>query len=64
MTKYKVLKHFQWGTLKLEKNQIILIEAKDDKTSVVSVEHYPDKNQVVSSKAVESMIFLQKIERY
>lgn len=63
MTKYKVIKYFQWGDLKLDKGQIIHIESKND-GSLVSVAHYPEKNQFVSTKAIESMIFLKKIEEY
>jgi hypothetical protein len=71
MNKFKVITYFQWGNLKLDKGQIILIiphnppgnnYAQD--ASMVSVEHYPEKKQLVSTKAIESMISLQKIERY
>jgi len=65
MTKYKVLEYFQWGQLNLDKNQILLIEELDDReSSMVYVEHYPEKNQLVATQAVESMIFLKKIEKY
>ncbi len=62
--KYKVLQHFQWGQLKLEKNQIILITKSDDNSSLVSINRYPEKSQLINTKAVESMISLKKIERY
>lgn len=64
MTKYKVISYFQWGDLKLDKGQILLIENQSTERSLVSIEHYPEKNQIVSTKAVESMVFLQKIIKY
>ncbi len=71
MPKYKVLKHFRWGDLELDAGQFILIEKyelpgdhKADGTSKVSVEHYPDKSTLVSTKAVEGMILLEKIEAH
>jgi len=65
MTKYKVLEYLQWGRLNLEKNQIIIIQNLDDKqTSLVYVEHHLEEKQVVSTRAVDSMIFLKKIEKY
>jgi len=62
--KYKVLKHFQWGRLKLEKDQIILITESDNTNSLVSINHYPEKSQLINSKAIQGMISLKKIERY
>jgi len=64
MTKYKVINYFQWGKLKLNKNQVLCVEKKDSQTSLVYIEHYPEKSQLVNTKAVESMIFLKKIEEY
>lgn len=67
MKKYKVLKYFQWGRLKLDKGQIIVISdyhEYDDDRVLVSVEHYPEKNQPVALGAVEGMVLLKKIEEY
>lgn len=61
--KYKILDYFQWGELKLNKGQIILVEEQDNGDSMVSVEHYPDRNQLVNSQAVISMEYLEKIEK-
>jgi hypothetical protein len=63
MTKYKVINYFQWGRLKLDKGQVILIEESDKNNSLVRLEHYPEKSQLVSSKAVTSMVSLNKIEK-
>lgn len=63
MKRYKVLKFFRWGDLVLNKNQII-IENKNNNTSIIKVEHIPCKPQIVSNKAIESMILLKKIENY
>lgn len=69
--KYKVLQYFQWGNLKLDKGQIIIIEPHNpprnnyaQDVSLVSAEHYPEKKQLISTRAIESMISLKKIERY
>lgn len=59
---YKVLKHFQLGQLKLEKEQTIIIEKETNKNAVVSLKHYPDKKQNINIKAIDAMIALQKIE--
>lgn len=64
MRKYKILQYFQWGRLKLEKGQHILIKEKKGENSIVSIEHYPNKSQPIGSKAVESMISLNKIKEY
>jgi len=64
MDKYKVIQYFQWGNLKLDKGQVILAEIKDNGNSLITVEHYPEEIQLVSTKSIESMIFLKKIERY
>lgn len=71
MSKYKVLQYFQWGNLKLDKGQIVIIKSHNppgnnyaSDASMVSVEHYPEKNQLVTTKAVETMVFLKKIEKY
>jgi hypothetical protein len=64
MKKYKVLQYFQWGRLKLEKGQHILIREREGENSIVSIEHYPDKSQPVGVGAKESMILLKKIEEY
>lgn len=45
----------------LEKGQVLEVEAKENTTSIVTVEHYPEKTQLVSTKSVESMVLLQKI---
>ncbi|MBD3279366.1 MAG: hypothetical protein GF390_01500 [Candidatus Pacebacteria bacterium] len=62
--KYKVLQYFEWGRLKLEKGQIIIIENNSDGTATVSIKHYPDKSQTVSSQAVDSMVNLKRIKKY
>lgn len=70
MQKYKVLEYFRWGDLMLDKGQIVLVTTHNPqdnnsfKLSLISVEHYPNKNQVVATKAVESMVSLQKIAKY
>jgi hypothetical protein len=48
MTKYKVLQYFQWGRLKLNKGQIIIVTDNGDGLSTVTVEHYPEKEQPVT----------------
>lgn len=63
-TTYKVLQYFQWGQLKLETGQRIIIEDLGNGDSIVSVDHYPDKTQRISSQATDSMVFLKKIEKY
>ncbi len=63
MTTFKVINYFQWGNLSLEPGQILLIENQINGSSLVSVNHYPEKNQLVSTEAVESMVFLKKIKR-
>ncbi|MCA9370042.1 hypothetical protein KC686_02705 [Candidatus Woesebacteria bacterium] len=62
--KYKALKYFQWGHLKLDKGQILEITEIDAGSVMVSVQHYPQKNQLVDRKAVKSMVFLGKVEKY
>ena len=66
MTKYKVIKYFRWGNLKLNKGQIIIVENKKNENghSLVSIEHYPEKKQFVVAEAIETMVFLKKIEKY
>ncbi|PIR62651.1 MAG: hypothetical protein COU65_02480, partial [Candidatus Pacebacteria bacterium CG10_big_fil_rev_8_21_14_0_10_42_12] len=59
----KVIDYFLWGDLKLGKGDILLVEETDRECSRVTVKHHPDRTLLVSSKAVESMIFLKKIER-
>ena len=63
MTKFKVITDFQWGKLKLNKGQIISIEQKSDGSAVVLPMFHSDLSQLISSKAVESMVFLKKIEK-
>lgn len=63
-SRYKVLKHFQWGDLYLDAGRIILIEDYGDGMSLVSVEHYPDRKQLVGTNAIEGMELLEKIKKY
>ena len=62
--KYKVLDYFEWGQLKLDKGQIIVIENQDDGDALVYVEHYPEKSQVISGQAMTNMVSLKKIKEY
>lgn len=61
---YKVLENFRWGSLHLEKGQIVTITKTNKITSMVAIKHYPEKNQPVHHKAVESMVSLKKLEEY
>jgi len=66
MTKYKVLKYFNWGgKLEIEPGQIILVEdMADGRTSQVTIEHYPEKSLLVATRAVQGMLSLEKFELY
>ncbi|PIY80772.1 MAG: hypothetical protein COY80_01240 [Candidatus Pacebacteria bacterium CG_4_10_14_0_8_um_filter_42_14] len=63
MSNFKAIHYFQWGNLKLKKGEALLIEELDRDRSLVTVKHHPDKTLIVSTKAVENMVFLKKIER-
>ncbi len=64
MEKYIVIDFFRWGNLLLNKGQTLLIEKVDARTVRVSVDGDPDgKPEIVSGKAVDTMIMLNKIEK-
>ena len=70
MNTYKVLQYFQWGDLKLEAGQTIVIQPHNppgntyaQDASMVSVEHHPEKTQLVATRAIESMVSLKKIQK-
>lgn len=62
MTKYKVLKDFQWGNFYLLKGKTIAIEDQGNGLSIVSLDN-SDMTQIVGTKAVEGMLLLKKIAR-
>lgn len=62
--KYKVIKHFQWGKLRLEKGQIIEIRTIDLNNIEVFVQHSPNNKQLVNPKSISGMLQLKNIEKY
>lgn len=67
MSVYKVRKQFTWGKLNIEAGQTLLIEDLGpnefgNETSNVTVQSSPEQTQLVSTKAVQSMVELQCIE--
>ncbi len=68
MDRYKVLQYFTWGQLSLDKDHYIFVKdlgANDvgNQRSRIYKEHYPEMNQEVATPAINSMIFLKKIEK-
>lgn len=67
MAKYKVLQHFTWGKLSLDKGKTVLIDdlGKNEignETSVVYKEYKSEEKQIISTKAIASMIKMKKID--
>jgi hypothetical protein len=68
---YQVLKHFEWGRLKLEPGQIIVIDQHafpdSDSRVLVYIKHYrhiDEKTQPIGNKALDSFIDAGYIKNY
>lgn len=64
MNEYKILKYWQCGNLQLREGQIVNITDNKDGSSLVSIKHYPEKNQLVTTKGIENLLAIKKIEKY